>query len=128
MLEEAWPIIAPGLQKVTERGHDPDFTEQVKNGLSTGVAHLFLALDPEYRGFAVIKPEQTLTGTKSLHVWAAYSENANPIDRMAEIEAMALEQGFAQVTFSSARTGWGRRMKDYQPTYQIYRKVLANGR
>jgi hypothetical protein len=37
---------------------------------------------------------------------------------------MAKEQGFSQVTFSSNRKGWGRRLKDYEPTYQIYRKML----
>lgn len=97
---------------------------QIKRAISSGAAHLFIAMGPDYRGFVVIRPEESFTGNKSLHVWAAYSEGSGIDERMAEIEAMAREQGFTQVTFSSTRKGWARRMKDFQPTYTIFRKVL----
>jgi hypothetical protein len=102
-----------------------------------GAAHLFVCLKPQdrfqqnggsvetvYGGFCVLRPETSFTGNRGLHIWAAYSENSGLSDRLAEIEAMAKEQGFSQVTFSSNRKGWGRRLKDYEPTYQIYRKML----
>jgi hypothetical protein len=113
-----------------------------------GHAHLFLALTgsgypepgsgyrglgisqgnpkdiPAYRGFVVVRPELGFTGNRSLHIWAAYSENSGLDERLAEIEEMAREQGFNQVTFSSPRKGWARRLKSYQPTYQVFRKVL----
>ena len=154
-LEEAWGIVNPGLEKVKQHSFEDDFCEQIKAALSTGVAHLFLAISetpPEsgvvndsyraiskttpdsgvvndsYRGFVVLRPEETLTGLRGLHIWAAYSENSGLADRLAEVEQMAREGGFHQVSFSSSRKGWARRLKEYEPTYQIYRKVLSNGR
>lgn len=127
-LEEAWGIVKPGLEKVKQYSFEDDFCEQIKAALSTGVAHLFLSLSPEYTGFVVLRPEETLTGLRGLHIWAAYSENSGLADRLAEVEQMAREGGFHQVSFSSSRKGWARRLKEYEPTYQIYRKVLSNGR
>jgi hypothetical protein len=124
-LEEAWGIVNPGLEKVKKYSFEDDFCEQIKAALSTGVAHLFLSLSPEgYTGFVVLRPEETLTGLRGLHIWAAYSENSGLADRLAEVEQMAREGGFHQVSFSSSRRGWARRLKEYEPTYQIYRKVL----
>jgi hypothetical protein len=127
-LEEAWGIVNPGLEKVKKYSFEDDFCEQIKAALSTGVAHLFLSLSPEYTGFVVLRPEETLTGLRGLHIWAAYSENSGLADRLAEVEQMAREGGFHQVSFSSSRRGWARRLKEYQPTYQIYKKVLTDGR
>ena len=127
-LEDAWPIISPGLEKVKAYSFEDDFCEQIKAALSTEVAHLFLSVSskPEnvYTGFVVLRPEETLTGQRGLHIWAAYSENSGLADRLAEVEEMARADGFNQVTFSSSRKGWARRLKEYEPTYQIYRKVL----
>ena len=127
-LEEAWEIILPGLEKVKKYSFEDDFCEQIKAALSTGIAHLFLSLSPEYTGFVVLRPEETLTGLRGMHIWAAYSENSGLAERLAEVEQMAREGGFHQVSFSSSRKGWARRLKEYEPTYQIYRKVLSNGR
>ena len=124
LLEEAWPLIAPGLAKVTAHSFDPDTPEQIRGAILAGAAHLFVAFGPEYRGFAVLRPETGFTGKRGLHIWAAYSENCGLDERLAEIEEMAREQGFDQVTFSSTRKGWGRRLKNYEPTYQVYRRVL----
>ena len=124
LLGEAWPIILPGLEKVTAHSFDHDLPEQIRLACVSGIAHLFVAFGPEYRGFAVLRPEQNPTGTRGMHIWAAYSENSGLDERLAEIEELAREGGFQQVTFSSPRKGWARRLKEYQPTYQIYRKVL----
>ena len=129
LLDAAWPIISPGLARVTAHSHDPDTPEQIRAAIDMGAAHLFVAfLDGRYGGFAVLRPEVSYTGMRGLHIWAAYSEGAEIDKRLAEIEEMAREQGFNQVTFSSNRKGWGRRLKEYEPTYTIFRKVLDHGR
>jgi hypothetical protein len=125
LLDEAWAIIAPGLAKVTDHSFDPDLADQIRAAIRQGAAHLFLAMDrSEYRGFVVLRPEIGFTGNKGVHIWAAYSENSGLDERLAEVEQMAREQGFNQVTFSSPRKGWARRLKSFQPTYQVYKKVL----
>jgi hypothetical protein len=139
LLDAAWPIIAPGLAKVTDHSFDPDLPQQVKAAIGQGAAHLFVAFCDkrnghnddcvkQYAGFVVIRPEIGFTGNKSLHLWAAYSENSGLDERLAEVEQMAREQGFGQVTFSSPRKGWSRRLKSFQPTYQVYKKVLTDER
>jgi hypothetical protein len=135
LLDAAWPIILPGLAKVTDHSFDLDLADQIKAAIGQGAAHLFIAFADkltqndacvkQYAGFVVIRPEVGFTGNKSLHLWAAYSENSGLDERLAEVEQMAREQGFNQVTFSSPRKGWARRMKSFQPTYQVYRKVLS---
>jgi hypothetical protein len=128
LLDAAWPIILPGLYKVTDHSCDPDLADQIKAAIGQGAAHLFLSLKPEYDGFAILRPEIGFTGNKSMHIWAAYSENSGLDERLAEVEQMAREQGFSQITFSSPRKGWARRLKSFQPTYQVYKKVLTDER
>lgn len=123
LLGEAWPIIEPGLLKITEHSFDPDFPAQIHAAVLAGGALLFMGTEP-YQGFVILKQEQTYTGRRGLHVWGVYSEGADFSWHLAEIEQIAREQGCTQVTFSSPRKGWARRLKDYQPTYQIYRKIL----
>jgi hypothetical protein len=125
LLEEAWPLIYPGLLKVQDHSFESDLPEQIKISLYAGVAFLFMAMENDrYVGFAVLRPEQTMTGRKGLHIWATYSDGAPMVDCFQEVETMAREQGFQQITFSSPRKGWARRMKDFEPTYQTYRKLL----
>ena len=115
----------PGIEKVKAHSFDEDLPEQVKACIEQGLVWLYLCFDQErYLGFVVLRPEITATARRGLHIWAAYSDGS-PLDAcMEEVCEMARSMDCMQVTFSSPRKGWARRMRDFQPTYQVYRKVL----
>ena len=125
-LQETWPIVLPGLEKVSTHSCEADTTEQIERALLQGAAYLLLAITPEanYEGFIILRPEQSFTGRKNLHIWAVFSKDADLDKRLPEIETLAKSAGFETITFAAFRKGWRRRMKSFEPTYQLYRKVL----
>ena len=111
-LRNWWPSIREGISKIKTKSPENWIPEDVYTDCFNQKAMLGLVLkDSHFYGFFILQPQG-----KELQVWAAWTlENDYQVVEkgLQFIKNMAREANVKYLTFSSHRSGWQRRAKDY---------------
>jgi hypothetical protein len=116
-LRQHWDFVKHGLEIVRSKGHPHWIVEDVYCDCYENRSMLFLAINNKQPyGFVVLQPMG-----QTMHVWAAWSTiNDELLFQQAwqEIQQIAKQGGKTEVTFTSSRRGWERKVKqmNFKPT------------
>lgn len=111
-LRNWWPSIRKGIAKIKTKSPENWIPEDVYTDCFNQKAMLWVILkNSHFCGFFILQPQG-----KELHIWAAWTlENDYQVAEkgLQFIKNMAREANIKYLTFSSHRSGWQRRAKDY---------------
>jgi len=121
-LHSAWTDVLRGLKRILEKSPERWLPEDVYAHIKIGLAKLYLAFDPHYRGFFIVEVKHDMfTNEKYLGVWCLYAEPqlGNRADvaqfvpeTIGYLDAMARANECTRIQ-CEGRPGWSEYLKGY---------------